>query len=89
MGDCSFYINKLKFEIFNDKQNLFFSAISKNLNWEMLTKNLVSLGMGLRVKNFNAMGVHGKVLFLGAGFTKNQYRWRNCLKTGSLDGLQI
>ena len=52
MGDCSFYINKLKFEIFNDKQNLFFSAISKNLNWEMLTKNLVSLGMGLRVKNF-------------------------------------
>ena len=46
-GSCSFYIkNKLKSEIFNDKKNLktkmFFSVITKNLNWEILTKKLVT-----------------------------------------------
>ena len=48
-GSCSCYIkNKLKSEIFNDKkvykQNHFkyFSAITKNLNWLTLTKNLVT-----------------------------------------------
>ena len=32
----------------------------KNLNWEMLAKNLVTFndGMGLRTKNFIIMGVH-------------------------------
>ena len=33
----------------------------KNLNWEMLPKNLVTFndeGMGLRTKNFITMGVH-------------------------------
>ena len=42
---CSFYVkNKLKFKIFNDKKSLltkmFFSIITKNLHWEVLTKNL-------------------------------------------------
>ena len=39
---------------------MFFSIIIKNLNWEMLPKNLVTFnhGMGLRIKNFNIMGVH-------------------------------
>ena len=34
------------------------SVITKNLNWEILTKNLVLLkdGMGLRMKNLNIMG---------------------------------
>ena len=45
-GGCSFYIeNKLKSEIFNDKKvnkKRFFSAITKNLNWVILTKNLVT-----------------------------------------------
>ena len=46
-GGCSFYIkNKLKSEIFNKKKSLqtkmFFSVITKNLNWEILTKNLVT-----------------------------------------------
>ena len=46
-GDCSFYIkNKLKSETFNDKKSLstimFFSVITKNLNREILTKNLVT-----------------------------------------------
>ena len=33
---------------------MFFSVITKNLNWEILTKNLVTFlkdGMGLRVKD--------------------------------------
>ena len=43
---CNFYVkNKLKSEIFNDKKSLqtkmFFSVITKNLNWDILTKNLV------------------------------------------------
>ena len=37
---------KLKYKIFNDKKNLrtkiFFLVITKNLNWETLTKNLVT-----------------------------------------------
>ena len=38
----------------------FLSLITKNLNWEILTKNLVTFkdGMGLRMKNFNIMQVH-------------------------------
>ena len=44
--DCSFYIkNKLKSEIFTDKKKykkVFFSVITKNLNWKILTKNLVT-----------------------------------------------
>ena len=43
----SFYIkNKLKSEIFNDKKSLytkmFFSIITKNFNWEILTNNLLT-----------------------------------------------
>ena len=44
---CSFSKkkNKLKFEIFNNKkslQTLFFFVITKNLNWEILTKNVIT-----------------------------------------------
>ena len=41
--------NKLKSEIFNDKKCInqkCFSVITKNLNWEILTKDLVTLKMG-------------------------------------------
>ena len=46
-GSCNLQIkNKLKSEIFNDRKSLyakaFFSAITKNLNWEILPKNLVT-----------------------------------------------
>ena len=36
------------------------SVITKNLTWEILTKNLVTFKrwMGLRMKYFNIMGVH-------------------------------
>ena len=48
---------------------MFFSVITKNLNWEILTKNLVTLKRwnGLRIKNFNIVGVHWKIWFLGEG----------------------
>ena len=51
--------------MFNDKKNLqtkiFFSVITKNSNWQILTKNLVFLKdkMGLKtLKNFDILGVH-------------------------------
>ena len=41
---------------------MFFSVITKNLNWEILANNLVTFNrtdrMGLRMKNFNIVGVH-------------------------------
>ena len=39
---------------------MFLSLITKNLNWEILTKNLVTFNRldGLRMKNFNIMRVH-------------------------------
>ena len=45
------------------KQKYFFSVTDKNLNWEIITKNLVTFkllkdGIKLRIKNFNIMGVH-------------------------------
>ena len=47
MGGGNFHIkNKLKSQIFNDKKRLeakiFFSVITKNSNWEILTENLVT-----------------------------------------------
>ena len=40
--------------------------------------------MGLRMKDFNVLGVHWKIWFLGGEFTKNQYigGGENCLKRG-------
>ena len=44
-GGCSFYMkNKLKSEIFNGKKNCkwkYFSAMTKNLNGKISTKNIV------------------------------------------------
>ena len=36
--------------------------------------------MGLRIKNFDILGVPWKIWLLGGQFTKNQYRGRDCLK---------
>ena len=74
---CSFYIkNKLKSDTFNDKKvhkQKSFSVTNKNLNWEItireiITKNLVTFKLlkdetKLRMKNFNIIGVHWKILF--------------------------
>ena len=59
---------------------MFFSVITKNLNWEVLTKNLFTFKRWdeLRIKNFNIMGVPGKPI----------YR-ENFLKREGLDSLQI
>ena len=63
---------------------MFFSVITKNLNLEILTKNLVTFKRWDWVKdeNFNIMGVYSKILFYfrgGGGLTKNQYIGGNCL----------
>ena len=52
---------------------MFFSVITKNLNREILTNNLVAFKRwyGVRIKNFNIIGVHLKIRFLGDGVTKN------------------
>ena len=45
VGGCSFLQQVLKSEIFNDKKvykQKFFSVTIKNLNWEILTKKLVT-----------------------------------------------
>ena len=45
------------------------SAIAKNWNWGILTKNLVAFKnkMGFRMENFNIFGVQGKIWFLVGG----------------------
>ena len=44
----------------------FFFVITKNLNWEISAKNLVTLKgeLGLMIKKFKIMGVHWKIRFL-------------------------
>ena len=75
---------------------MFVSTKTMNLNWEILTKNLVT---------FKIIEVHRKSPFLGRRITKNQYIGGNCLKRrqggggggggglgglgGGLDSLQI
>ena len=71
---------------------MFFPVITKNLNWEILTKNLVTFKRWDGVKDeksqyYGEGSVHWKIRFLGEGFPKNQYIGRNCLNRG-LDSLQ-
>ena len=46
---------------------MFLSIITKNSNWETLTRiySLLKDGMGLKMENFNIMCVHWKIHFLG------------------------
>ena len=54
-GGCNFYMkNKLKCGIFNGKKNykkIFFSVMTKNLNWEISSKNLVTFKRQDRVND--------------------------------------
>ena len=75
---------------------MFFSVITKNLNWKILTKNLVTFKRWdevLRLENLNIMEIHSKIQFLvgrEGGFIKNQYIGGNFLKKGrGLNSLQI
>ena len=74
---CNFHIkNRLKSEIFNDKKclwaKIFFSVITKDSNWKILTKILVTLKdkMVLRDKNFDILDVHWKNLTFRGGHEK-------------------
>ena len=58
---------------------MFCSVITKNSNWEILNKNLVSEGW----KTLISLGLGG------AGGTKNQYIGRGLPKNWGLDSLQI
>ena len=39
--------------------------------------------MGLKIKNFNILGVHQKIRRLGGDLAKNRYRGEDCLNTGA------
>ena len=66
---------------------IIFSIITKNSDWVILTKNLVTFKrwgkMGLRMKNFNIMGVHWKIQFSRVGFTKKPIYRGDCLRRGA------
>ena len=55
---------------------MFFSVKSKNLNWKILTKNLVTFKRwnGLRMENSNIMGVHWKIRFLVGGIAISRFK---------------
>ena len=79
--------NKLKSEILNNNNNKKYkpkclSAITKNLNWQILTKNIFTFKRQyrLKIKNVNIMRVHQ---FLGEeGGVKKTIYMGNCLKRG-------
>ena len=62
-----------------------FSVITKNLNWNILTKNLVTFKRwdGVKDEKFKRYGDSLKNLIFRGGLTKKQYIVRNCLKSGS------
>ena len=72
---------------------MFFSVISKNLNSEILTKNLVTFKRWDRFKDEKFDYYRGSLkdpIFRGGTFTENQYIGGGGLsKKGSLDSLQI
>ena len=71
---------------------MFLSAITKNLNWEILIRIQLLLkdGMGLKMESFNIIWVHWKIDFLGGsgGHKKNKIQGE-LPKKGGLDSLQI
>ena len=65
---------------------MFLSVITKNLNWEIFTKSLVTIKWWdeFRMKNFDIMGADWKIQFLGNVHQKPIYRGE-LPKKGSLD----
>ena len=61
-----------------------FSVITKNLNWNILTKNLVTFKRwdGVKDEKFKCYGDSLKNLIFRGGLVKKQYIVRNCLKRG-------
>ena len=64
---------------------MFFSFTTKNLNWEILTENLVSFKRWIEIKDkkFQCWGCLLKSSIL-TGVPKNLYIGGNCLKRGGL-----
>ena len=56
--------------------------MTKNLNWQILTKNLITFKTldGLKMKNVDIMGFTN---LKGKGVTKKQLYMGNCLKRGT------
>ena len=61
--------------------------MTKNLNWEISTKNLVTFKRwdGVNDKKFNNMGVHWKIQGFFGGLHKKKFlgEGMNCLKKGA------
>ena len=80
---------------------MFFSVITKNLNWRKLTKNYLLLKSGIKGQGWKILILWGfteksfffSLFFFGGegegGFTKNQYIVGNCLKMWGLGSWQI
>ena len=72
---------------------MFCSVITKNSNWETLTKNFVTFKRQDRVKdeNFNILGVHQKIQFSGwlmkKGVLKKPIYKGGLPRNGGLDSL--
>ena len=71
--------NKIKSEILNNKRNhkpKCLSTITKNGNWQILTKNLVTFKTSAGVKDEKCWYYGGSPIFSGGGkVTKNIYIW--------------
>ena len=70
----------------------YFSIITKNSNWEILPKNLVTIKRSDDIKDeklYNFWGSLKDPSFREGGVMKNQYREGDCLKRGDLDSLPI
>ena len=54
---------------------MFLSVITKNLNWEILTRIWLLLkdGMGSKMENFNIVWLHWKIPKCGGFMNKNIY----------------
>ena len=75
-------------EIFNDKKilsaEIFLHVITKNLNWEILAKSLVTFKRwdGVKDEKFYYLSLQKNQIFKGGGggFMKNQYIGGDCLR---------
>ena len=70
---------------------MFFSVVTKNSNWEISTKNLVTFKRedGVKDENFNILCVHWKIRRLGEGSSRKNHIEGELHKKRGLDSLQI
>ena len=71
---------------------MFFSVVTKNLNWEILTKNLVAFKRCDMVKDGKSKYYEDalkNLIFQIGGLWKTNIQGLNCLKRRDLESLQI